>query len=37
MEPAAIEPWRSVHPANDADDGFANNLDRFWIDLGGEG
>lgn len=36
-EPAAVEPCRSAHSANEVDDSFGKGLEHFWIDLGGEG
>jgi hypothetical protein len=37
LEPATVDIRRSMHSTNDHEDWMANNLDRWWIDLGGEG
>jgi hypothetical protein len=37
MEPATVDTWRLANSTNEYDDAFVNNLDRWWIDLGGEG
>jgi hypothetical protein len=36
-ESPKVDPWRSAYSANEFDEMVTNNVDRFWIDLGGEG
>ena len=36
MEPATIEPWRSISSASEREEA-PPCLDNLWIDLGGEG
>jgi hypothetical protein len=36
-ESTPVDAGRSAHSANERDDHLGQNLEHFWIDLGGEG